>query len=171
MEYIKQNLSTIIIFTILIGYLLYQRIPIYFANKQLEEKQISNLKFKTLDGEIIHFENIKDKPILINFWATWCMPCKIEMPILESLHQDMKNELILLGIANEKKEIVESYLKDKNINYTIVIDESMQLAEYFNIQAYPTLIYIKNGVIKDVSTGFNPFLKWKIKWFVRKSLF
>ncbi len=171
MEFIKQNLFTIVIFSLLVIYILYQRIPIYFANKKMQEKDIQNLTFKTLNDEMYTINDFKNKTILINFWATWCLPCKLEMPILESLHQEMKEDLEILGITNESKEVVYSYLKDKSINYKIVIDSEYQLANYFDIRGYPTIILIKNKKIKDVSTGFNPLLKWKIKWFIKGFIF
>ncbi|MFN3605050.1 MAG: TlpA family protein disulfide reductase [Leptonema sp. (in: bacteria)] len=171
MEYIKQNLSTIIILGLFVTYILYQRIPIYLANRKLESKKLENIKFETLSGEIFHLDDLKNKIVLINFWATWCMPCKLEMPILESLHKELGDDLTIIGITNENKEVVESYLKDKNITYKIVLDETYKLANYFNVQGYPTLILIKNGVIKEVTTGFNPIIKWKIQWYVKRSIF
>lgn len=170
-EFIKQNLSTILIFGILISYILYQRIPVYFSNKTLEEKPLRNLALQSLNGQIFHLYDFRDKAILINFWATWCIPCKLEMPILESLHQDLKEDLVIIGITNETKSIVESYLKEKNINYLIVLDNDYQLANFFNVQGYPTLILIKDGKIIDVATGFNPFIKWKIKWHLKRIFF
>lgn len=173
MEYIKENLSTIIIFSILIAYILYQRLPSFIHNLKMEDSSIQeNLIFNTLDNKTIYLNDLENKTIVINFWATWCLPCKLEMPILESTYQDLKDHgLEILGITSEDKNIVIRYLEDKNIHYPIILDPDHKLTNYFNIQGYPTIIIIKNNKIISVNTGFNPLLKWKIRWYTKKSLF
>jgi thiol-disulfide isomerase/thioredoxin len=173
MDYIKENLSTIIIFGILVAFLLYQRIPIFLNNTKLEKIPLKqDLKFVSLSGKEYYLYELKDKTVLLNFWATWCLPCRIEMPILESIYQELhQNGLEILGISNEDKETITRFLKDKNITYPIILDENFQLTNYFNIQGYPTIILIKNNQIIDISTGLNFFLKWKIRWYVKKSIF
>ncbi len=173
MEYIKQNLISVIIFLLLIAYILYQRIPIYLNNQKLEKLQLpENLVFYTLDEKKYSLNDLQDKTIVLNFWATWCLPCKIEIPILESLYQELKeNGLIILGINSEDKELIINFLKDQQISYPIVLDKNYQLSNLFNIQAYPSIVIIKNNKIMDASTGLNPILKWKIRWYTKKSIF
>jgi thiol-disulfide isomerase/thioredoxin len=173
MDYIKENLSTIIILVILIVYLLYQRIPLYLNNSKLENTRLrEDLILVDLKNQEYHLSEIKDKTIVINFWATWCLPCKVEMPLLESTYQDLKSDgLEIFGITSEDQSLVENYLKNHPVSYPIVIDKNYALTNYFNIQGYPTIIIIKNQQIVDVATGLNVFLKYKIRWYTKKSLF
>ncbi len=173
MDYIKENLSTIIIFSVLIAYIIYQRLPSFIQNLKMEDSTIQeNLIFHTLDDKTITMKDLENKTIVINFWATWCLPCKIEMPLLENIYQELKeHNLVILGITSEEKNTVIQYLKDKNIHYPIILDLDYNLTNYFKIQGYPTIIIIKNKKIISINTGLNPLIKWKIRWYVKKSLF
>ncbi|GIX40573.1 MAG: thiol:disulfide interchange protein [Leptospiraceae bacterium] len=173
MEYIKENFTTILIFGILIAYLLYQRIPIYLNNSKLENISLKqDLTFVSIDGKIYQLSDLQNKTILINFWATWCLPCKIEIPMLENIYKELNPYgLEILGISSEDPETIKTYLKDKNISYPIIVDKDYFLTNYFNVRGYPTIIIIKNNKIIDVSTGLNVLLKWKIRWYVNKSIF
>ncbi len=171
-EYIKQNWVTIIIFSLLIGYLLYQRIPVYISNSKLASKPLKNLNLVDINGKSHHLFDYSDKTIVINFWATWCAPCKIEMPILESTYQELNSSgLEIIGITYEDKQTVMEFLKDKNISYIIGLDPDYVWTDFFEIMGYPTIIIIKDKKIVDVSTGLSVFLKYKIRWYVKKSIF
>jgi len=173
MDYIKENLSTIIILGILIVYLLYQRIPIYLNNSKMENLTLKEEIILTdLNNQEYNLSHLKDKTIVINFWATWCLPCKVEMPLLESTYKDLKSDgLEIFGITSEDRTLVKNYLQNNPVSYPIVIDKNYFLTNYFNIQGYPTIIIIKNNTIVDVATGLNVFLKYKIRWHTKKSIF
>ncbi|MCS7204642.1 MAG: TlpA family protein disulfide reductase [Leptospiraceae bacterium] len=172
LDYIKQNWLSLLIITLLIGYLLYQRIPLYISNSKLENQEITvNLRFQKLNGEIITLEDLKNKTIVLNFWATWCMPCKIEMPLLENTYNDLKDHVEILGITIEEKDTVIRYLENHKVSYPIILDTDYSITEYFNIMGYPSIIIIKDNKIVSASTGLNPLIKWKIRWYATNSIF
>ncbi len=83
-----------------------------------------SLKLDTLSGAPLLVSAFKGKPLLINFWATWCAPCVEEMPLLDKFHQtnrNSNNSLQLLGIAADKSESVAKFLEKSSVQFPIVI--------------------------------------------------
>lgn len=78
-----------------------------------------NWKLVDENGETYNFETAKGKVVLINFWATWCPPCIAEMPNMEKLYRDYKDEVVFLFVSNESQEIISKF-KTKN-NYDFVV--------------------------------------------------
>ena len=89
-----------------------------------------NFTLKSLNGEEVSLSQQKGKYVLVNFWATWCGPCKVEMPSLETLHQRFKSKnFSLLAISNDMfgAQIVKPFIKAKNL-FALSIDLSQFLA-------------------------------------------
>lgn len=168
---IKKNLFSIIVIIALVAYILYQRIPIYLANSRLEDREVStDLRFMTLDGQVFTLRDFEGKLVVINFWATWCLPCKVEMPLLENTYRNYKEDVIILGVTGEDPDTVRNYLKNNEVSYPIVMDSDYAITDYFGIQAYPSIIIIRGNKIVDASTGLNPLIRWKIRWYAKGSL-
>ena len=73
-------------------------------------------QLKDQDGNVYNFEDTKGKVVFLNFWATWCPPCIAEMPSIEALYSDYKDEVVFLLVSNEKIETIKAF-NDKN-NYS-----------------------------------------------------
>jgi cytochrome c-type biogenesis protein len=110
----------------------------------------------------------KDKVVFLNFWATWCPPCKKEMPDIEELYQEYgenKEDVIILGVANPasdeypnnsdvRKEEVIAFLDENGYTFPVVFDETGELLSSYYISAFPTTFIIdKNGNIYGYATG------------------
>lgn len=105
-------------------------------------------------GEIISVEDFRDKTILINFWATWCEPCRDEMPMLVDLQsQHAARGLQVVGIALDDAEVVSNFVETFGISYPVLVGE----ADVFNVSAQygnqegvlPFSVLIdRNGVIR-----------------------
>lgn len=102
-------------------------------------------------------ENYKGKVIFLNFWATWCPPCKKEMPDVESIYKEYgenKKDVIILGVNSEKENEVKKFLKDKGYTFPTVIDENSEVMRKYFIQAFPTSFVIdKEGNIYGYVMG------------------
>ena len=88
-------------------------------------------------------ENYKGKVIFLNFWATWCPPCKKEMPDIENIYKEYgenKKDVVILGVNSEKENEVKKFLKDKGYTFPTVIDENSEVMRKYFIQAFPTRI-------------------------------
>lgn len=116
-----------------------------------------NFYLKDQNGIEHSLENYKGKIVFLNFWATWCPPCKKEMPEIEELYKEYgenKKDIIILGVNNEKVENVKKFLKDKNYTFPTVMDINSEIMMKYYISAFPTSFVInKNGEVYGYVMG------------------
>tara|TARA_B100000579_G_scaffold422235_1_gene424018 strand:+ start:692 stop:1207 length:516 start_codon:yes stop_codon:yes gene_type:complete len=134
-------------------------------DKPKEHKEII---FQNRDGSKIDLKKINsDKIYILNFWATWCAPCKEEMPSLDKLHT--KNEIFVFPINLEEKNLkkVDNFYKDLNIiNLNTYFDEGLKLIKVFSIRGVPTTIILnknKNEIARitgSVDFSDKKFISW-----------
>ncbi|MZG29473.1 MAG: TlpA family protein disulfide reductase [Nitrospinae bacterium] len=110
---------------------------------------------KSLKGEEISLSQHRGKYVLVNFWATWCGPCKMEMPALETLHQRFKTKnFSLLAISNDMfgAKIVEPFVKANNLTFPILLDQQLQASNKFGVVSLPTTFMIdpKGNIIGEL---------------------
>ena len=133
-----------------------------FSKQTTNENIIPNLKLKMLDGSktTIH-ELVKDGPIMIDFWATWCVPCKKVMKFLDQYHQEYADEGFKVLMINQDtpRSIgkVKSYIRSQNHKFLVSLDPNKALAKKLNGLVMPTLILVdKGGAIKWRHQGYVP---------------
>ncbi len=108
-----------------------------------------------INGKQHKLSDYKGKDILIIFWATWCGPCKLEIPHLIELRNTTKDdELAMLAISNEKLNLVKGFAAEAKLNYTVLMDRGGLPAPYNAIRAIPSAFFIdRRGYIKLGTTG------------------
>ena len=147
-----------------------QKLDIKNLKIHKEPKKVNDIMFKNSEDITISLENFKGKLVVINFWATWCAPCREEMPSLDIL-QSNKNfqDLIVLpiNVGKENKEKAKKFFNDLQIkNLKLYYDNSVKLANTFSLIGLPTTIFIdKDGdefarIIGSVDFGDQNFIKW-----------
>ncbi|KMT22100.1 cytochrome c biogenesis protein/redoxin [Clostridium cylindrosporum] len=114
-------------------------------------------------GKTHTLSDYKGKTVFLNFWATWCPPCKEEMPSIEKVYKEYgenKGDVIILGatfpeIFKERdEEYITNFLKENNYTFPVVFDSEFELGESYYINAFPTTFIIdKEGNIKHFSPG------------------
>lgn len=116
-----------------------------------------NFNLKDQYGVVHSLENYKGKVIFLNFWATWCPPCKKEMPDIENIYKEYgenKKDMVILGVNSEKENEVKKFLKDKGYTFPTVIDENSEVMRKYFIQAFPTSFVIdKEGNVYGYVMG------------------
>jgi thiol-disulfide isomerase/thioredoxin len=119
-------------------------------------KPAPELKMVDLDGEIHHISQLKGKKILLDFWASWCPPCKKSIPDLIKLASSGNSDLVILGLSDESSEKLTSFSKEAKINYPIVAYQGKLPAPYGQVTGIPTLFIIDSkGIIQDVLVGYH----------------
>jgi len=132
----------------------------------LEGKQAPNFTLEDTTGRKVSLADYKGKAVLVNFWATWCGPCKVEIPWFDKLHDQYAPQgFEILGVsvddldlddkaklANEKAEVVK-FAKGMQMNYPVLFN-GLSLTSYGELDAFPTSFYVdRSGKIIDVEVG------------------
>ncbi|MBA7467409.1 Thiol-disulfide oxidoreductase ResA [subsurface metagenome] len=126
----------------------------------VEGTQVGNLapdfQLQNLDGQTVPLSNLRNKPVLINFWATWCSPCRSEMPYIQEIYEEWTDKgLVLLAInIGESSSEVEEFMQGNNFSFTVLLDTKQDVAQKYNIQYIPTTFFIdKDAIIQYKLTG------------------
>lgn len=113
------------------------------------------MKMKDLAGKDIALSGLKGKPVILDFWATWCPPCKEMIPLIVELRkQHQADKLVIIGISNESEEKIKPFVEKFGIDYQMVSFPDDLPAPFDAITSIPTMIFIDpDGVIRDVLVG------------------
>ena len=109
----------------------------------------------SLDGKEVSLASLKDRPVFLNFWATWCGPCVAEMPDIETLQKKHGDKITIIGIdLRESTQTVSQFVSARDYSWTFVIDTSGSVAQKYLVEAIPTSIFINSkGVITARKVG------------------
>ena len=139
-----------------------------------EAKKLKNIEFKNNFNQIIKLNDYRGKLVILNFWATWCAPCREEMPHLDTLQSINKLEnlkIFPINVGKEKIEKVEKFFLELKIkNLDIYFDDTVKLANLFSLRGIPTSIIInKNGeefarIMGAVDFTDKNFVEWLSKY-------
>jgi len=113
-------------------------------------------ELKDLSENKVSLSDFKGKVVLINFWATWCIPCREEMPSLNRLFNRFKKRgFVVLGISiNSPKRSVEAFLKEVPVDFHILLDRSSKVSRDYRVFAYPTTFLIdRRGRLRERFIG------------------
>ena len=108
---------------------------------------VGDFKVEGLKGGMASLSQSKGKIVLLNFWATWCPPCRSEMPSIEALWKNTKSKpfTIIAVSVGEDKATVAKFIADQKYSYPIFLDQSSQLGTAFNASSIPTTYIIDKG--------------------------
>jgi peroxiredoxin/outer membrane lipoprotein-sorting protein len=126
--------------------------------QNLEGQPAPDFSLQSLDGKTYKLSDLKGKVVLIDFWATWCGPCKEELPFIEKLHKEFSGKgLVVLGINDEDKATIQQFVNQQKLTFTNLLDSGAAVARAYKVNAIPRVILIdKDGkIVKDI-TGYSP---------------
>ena len=116
-----------------------------------------DFELSTLDGKRVKLSDYRGKAVLLNFWATWCSPCKIEMPWFVDMQNRYGNDgLVILGVAMDDSDTpkIAQFASEMGVNYPVLLGTDKVSEEYGNVLYLPTSFYIdRDGRIVGKGTG------------------
>jgi thiol-disulfide isomerase/thioredoxin len=100
-----------------------------------------------LNGKKWTLKELRGKVVVVNFWATWCPPCRKEMPDLEALYTSLKDKgLIILAISDEVADKVKPFIAVKNYTFPVLLDPGRKVNELFRVEGIPkSFVYNRDG--------------------------
>ena len=121
------------------------------AMKKLEENDAAiehaDFTLTDLEGKSWTLQSLHGKVVLVNFWATWCPPCRKEMPDLDALYRKFKDKgLVVLAISDEEMAKVKPFLAERSLGFPILLDPGRKINDLFHVDGIPkTFIYDREG--------------------------
>lgn len=111
----------------------------------------------SLDGTDYTLSNLKGKVVLIDFWATWCPPCRKSIPVFINLYNKYNEKgFIVLGISREERTVLKSFQDANMIPYPLLLDNK-NIAQEYGVTAIPNIFIIdKTGKVRKTQLGFSP---------------
>lgn len=121
-------------------------------------QQARGFALPDLRGNLHRLEDYGGKVILLNFWATWCAPCRVDMPKIEALHREFASKgLVVLGVNDEAPETARGYIEEHGYSFPTLADANKALYSAFAVRAIPALVVIgRDGKIVSYLTGAQP---------------
>ncbi len=135
-----------------------------------QNKKLENIIFTDVDNKSVNLKEFSSQLVIINFWATWCAPCREEMPSLDKLQgkKEFDNlKILTINVGQESVDKSLSFFKELEIeNLELYFDDSINLAKIFSLRGLPTSILInKNGeefarIVGSIDFNDKKFVKW-----------
>jgi thiol-disulfide isomerase/thioredoxin len=181
----NKNISVFLLLLILIGIAVFQNVSA--RGKDSVKKEDTNIqdtapkpgflapafKLTGMNGETYEVGGKREKPLMLNFWASWCGPCELEAPDLKSVYEKYGNDFDLYGINTTDKDNLDEakkFVKLYKLPFPILLDTDGKVADQFRFNLIPTSFLIdRNGVVVEVIHVLSPTeLERKIKKLIKE---
>jgi peroxiredoxin len=109
----------------------------------------------TLDGETFTLSELRGKPVVLNFWATWCPPCRAELPELQAAAERYDGEVVIAGVnQSEPADAVRAFASQLGLNFVVPLDADGAVSRLYGVRSLPTTFFIdRQGVIRQMQIG------------------
>ncbi|MEX2161931.1 MAG: TlpA disulfide reductase family protein [Anaerolineales bacterium] len=112
-----------------------------------------DFKLQTIQGEAVSLGDLRGQIVLVNFWATWCGPCKLEMPAIQERYNDGGFAVLAIDF-NEPLDQVQAFVVDLGLEFPILLDPGGAVQELYRIRGYPTTFFVDaHRIIRIVHIG------------------
>lgn len=113
------------------------------------------VSFEQLDGPTLALSDLRGRPVIVNVWATWCPPCRSEMPLLARTAQEYPDVVFVLANQGESADRIRTYLAGERISFThVLLDKGMNIPRYYATRGIPITLFLRaDGSLADMHTG------------------
>jgi peroxiredoxin len=114
-----------------------------------------DFELKSLAGERVYLSERRGKPVILNFWATWCAPCVLEMPNIQKYYEKFPGQFDVLAVnADESQFDVERFVDDMSLTFDVLLDPGGKVQQLYQIRGYPSSYFVDAlGVIRVQHVG------------------
>jgi cytochrome c biogenesis protein CcmG/thiol:disulfide interchange protein DsbE len=117
-----------------------------------------DFELKTITGETMKLSDLRGQAVLVNLWATWCPPCRAEMPAIEKIYNEYKGEgLVVLAVNMTYQDTfanIEPFIKEYGLTFPILLDETNSVGSAYQLRSLPSSFFInREGIIQEVVIG------------------
>jgi thiol-disulfide isomerase/thioredoxin len=123
--------------------------------EEAEAEPAPDFELQALTGEMVSLSDFNGKPVLINFWATWCPPCVQEMPLLQEISDDYAGELVVLPVnGGDSMEQIRAFAEAYEYNLRFLADPENALSLEYSVRGFPTSFFIDvDGLVQGTYVG------------------
>jgi thiol-disulfide isomerase/thioredoxin len=110
-----------------------------------------------LQGRRVRLQDFRGRVVLLNFWATWCAPCREEFPAMVALSRDLGDQGLVVAAVNfqEERELVAGFAQEFGVSFTVLLDPDGETARAYRVQALPTTVFVdRQGRLAGVALGY-----------------
>ncbi|MDF2535288.1 MAG: alkyl hydroperoxide reductase [Bacillales bacterium] len=116
-------------------------------------KEAPNFSLKNMQGQIVKLSDYKGKKIMVNFWATWCPPCKEEVPEIEKFHKD-NPDIIILSVNIDTTKDIQGFIDEYQMTFPVLLDDNKEVSESYGTYKIPETFFINaDGIVKYKRVG------------------
>jgi peroxiredoxin len=112
------------------------------------------------DGQQVSLASLKGKVVMVNFWATWCVPCRQEMPHLQALYDRYNSlgfELLAVNVEKNNAEGARKWLEERPVTFPVLFDPNNEVTKLYKVQTMPsTVLVARDGTMRFIHHGYKP---------------
>lgn len=162
----KKNVLVLVAALLLVGLAIYQNVSSTERTASAKEPApkknylAPGFKLTGLDGGVYEVGGAREKPLLLNFWASWCGPCELEAPDLKRMYDKYKDQIDFYAVnmtESDRMDNIQSFVKHFGLTFPILLDTDGRVGELYRISGIPmTFLVDKNGIIRDGFSIMHP---------------
>ncbi|WP_202076867.1 thiol-disulfide oxidoreductase ResA [Caldalkalibacillus salinus] len=119
-------------------------------------EEVPDFELEALDGDVVRLSDFRGKAVFVNFWGTWCEPCKVEMPLMQEYYEENGNEAFEILAVNirESELAVSSFVNKRDLTFPILLDRHNKVTNLYNVGTLPASYFIDaQGRLVDYHVG------------------